>query len=1042
MSQTLSFSNRDLQVAKACIAAAIADVSIKLQQAGAGKNVGPSGELLLSPADLTQSNAIAQFLGGSTLLPESRTLDVLSWVDWEETTLREAVLSQDAESIHQAVQHLQSALGSKDYMVGDVVTLADVVIYLALLPVQEQAGQLQKYLQQLGQLPAFQKGLEQALGKSPGQHLQADHSHTSTRPKPRVPISGQRNVLITSALPYVNNVPHLGNIIGCVLSADVYARYCRSRGYNCIYVCGTDEYGTATETKALEEGLTPQQICDKYNKIHADIYEWFDINFDIFGRTPTWQQTEIGQGIFNTLDRAGQLVEQTIEQLYSEAAGKFLADRFVTGTCPKCQYEDARGDQCDSCGNLLNPTELINPKCKLTGTTPVLRTTKHIFLDLPKLSPQLQAYITEASNKGGWSNNCVQVTNSWMRDGLKVRCITRDLKWGTTVPRPGYEDKVFYVWFDAPIGYISITANYVGDWQSWWQNPDHVELVQFMGKDNVPFHTVIFPATLLGTGEKWTLMKNISVTEYLNYEGTQFSKSRGVGVFGSDAQETGIPVEVWRYYLLANRPESADTDFKWSDLAAKNNGELLANLGNFINRGLSFVYAKFGGEVPGVHAEKGAEAVAELGRQVGPLVDAYVTALEARKLKDGIRIAMSISSLGNKFLQDYKPWESIKTDKELCGSYLAACVGLVALLAALIHPYMPSVTRKVQQQLNVSALSLRLTDSLLKKSYALASIIPPGHHINKPEVLFRNITDEEVDELRERYKGNQQQRVSTSSAAASSSSTATAQAIPSKQVKAGKQPKQPKRPNTAAAPTTSTSSSSSAPPQAQSQTTSAPQPTAASASGSAAASASGSCAADGAGAMSNGQASAKKEGKKKDSGGGGGNKKADDRPADISRVDLRVGLIKKAWQHKEADSLYVEEVEVGEDAPRQVVSGLVKFIPEAQMQMRRCVLVCNLKPANMRGVKSHAMVLCATSLDGFQVELVEPPEGSAPGDRVSAQGYEGEPDDQLNPKKKIFEQVTPDLQTNSLKLACYKGIPLSTNKGPCTVRSIVGGSIK
>ncbi|DBA80051.1 hypothetical protein WJX79_001269 [Trebouxia sp. C0005] len=1031
MSLTLDFAPGDLQASKACIAAALAEVAIKLH---ASKPGSPPAQLLLSPVDLTQPNAIAQYIGGSVLLPDY-ALEVLNWLDWEETVLRPQVYAQDSAGIKQAVQHLQSALGSSSHLVGTAPTLADIVIYAALYPVQDQAEGLQKYLQHLGQLPAFQKGIEQALGKDSKQALQHALPQGALPQKPRVPIPGKRNILITSALPYVNNVPHLGNIIGCVLSADVYARYCRSRGYNCIYICGTDEYGTATETKALEEGLTPQQICDKYNKIHADIYEWFDIAFDKFGRTPTWQQTEIGQGIFNTLDKAGQLVEQTIEQLYSEAAGKFLADRFVTGTCPKCKFEDARGDQCDSCGNLLNPTDLINPKCKLTGTTPVLRTTKHIFLDLPKLSPQLQAYITDTSNKGGWSNNCVQVTNSWMRDGLKVRCITRDLKWGTAVPRAGYEDKVFYVWFDAPIGYISITANYVSDWRAWWQNPDDVELVQFMGKDNVPFHTVIFPATLLGTGEKWTLMKNISVTEYLNYEGTMFSKSRGVGVFGDHAKETGIPVETWRYYLLANRPEQSDTDFKWSDLAAKNNNELLANLGNFINRGLSFVYTKFEGVVPSAHAEKGREAVQELGQQVGPLVDTYVAALEARKLKDGIRIAMAISSVGNKFFQDHKPWEALKADKELCGSYLAACMGLVALLSALVEPYMPSITTKVQQQLNVSAESLHLTDDFLKKSYDLSSILPPGHQINKPEVLFRNITDEEVEQLRNRYRGTQSERASASNAAAASSSTTSAQAVPSKQVKAGKQSKQhPKQQKAAPDANASAASTSSSASQAASHQSPASQPAVASSSAS-------SSAAGGAPAA-NGQSPVKKEGKKKDGGGSGGSKKADDRPADISRVDLRVGVIKKAWRHPEADSLYVEEVEIGEEAPRQVVSGLVKYIPEAEMQMRRCVLVCNLKPANMRGVKSHAMVLAATSLDGLQVELVEPPVDSAPGDRVTVQGYEEEPDEQLNPKKKIFEQVTPDLKTSAMKLACYQGIPLSTSKGPCTVQSIMGGSIK
>eukprot|EP00891_Asterochloris_glomerata_P008560 jgi/Astpho2/8560/e_gw1.00125.5.1_t len=779
--------------------------------------------------------------------------------------------------------------------------------------------------------------------------------------------AGQRNVMITSALPYVNNVPHLGNIIGCVLSADCYARFCRSRGYNCIYICGTDEYGTATETKALEEGVTPQQICDKYHKIHAEIYQWFDIGFDHFGRTPTWQQTEIAQALFKRLEDTGQLQEQTIEQLYSEAAGKFLADRFVTGTCPKCGYEDARGDQCDSCGNLLNPTELIRPKCALTGTTPVVRQTRHMFLDLPELQPKLQEYITRTSQAGGWSSNCVQTTNAWMRDGLKQRCITRDLKWGTPVPHAGYEDKVLYVWFDAPVGYISITANYVADWQAWWQNPDDVELVQFMGKDNVPFHTVIFPASLLGTDEQWTLMKCISVTEYLNYEGGKFSKSRGTGVFGNDAQSTGIPSEVWRYYLLSNRPEQSDTDFKWSDLVARNNSELLANLGNFINRALSFAFSKLDGGTKGAPApaadSAGMAVVQELGEAVHTQVQAYIAAMEARKIREGSRLAMAVSSIGNKFFQDNKPWTLLASDMPQCKTLLAACLGLVVVLGALVAPYMPSVTVKVQTFLNLPPTAFQLTDSFVQATRNLHTLVSPGHKLNKPEVLFRNISEEEQAAL---YESKSSATAAAKTAQAASQTAANGIAKEPK-VKPAKQ-----------------------------------------------------------------KATAKSA--------------AEDKPVDISRVDLRVGLIVKASKHPDADSLYVEDIDCGEAQPRQASqAGLVKFIPEAEMQNRLCVVVANLKPANMKGIKSHAMVLAASSADGEKVELVEPPAGSKPGERVSVTPLledPPQPDEQLNPKKKIFEMVAADLKTSEELVACYKEQPLATSRGVCKVRSIAGGGIK
>ena len=408
-----------------------------------------------------------------------------------------------------------------------------------------------------------------------------------------LPREDKKNILITSALPYVNNVPHLGNIIGCVLSADVYARWCRLRGYNTLYICGTDEYGTATETKALAEGKTPQEICDYYHAIHKTIYEWFDCDFDHLGRTSTPAQTKICQEIFKKLHERQMLVEDTLKQPHCGKCNRFLADRFVHGICPHCKYEDARGDQCDSCGKLLDPAELIEPKCHLCSSTPVIKDTKHLFLDLPKIAPELEKFIEKNSVEGGWSQNSITITKSWLKQGLKPRCITRDLKWGVPVPLEGYEDKVFYVWYDAPIGYISITANYTDQWEKWWKNPENVKLVQFMGKDNVPFHTVMFPSTLLGTGENWTLLNTLSTTEYLNYEkGLKFSKSRGTGVFGDSAAQTKIPSEVYRYQLLINRPENSDTEFNWDDFQAKINNELIANIGNLCNRILKFIYEK------------------------------------------------------------------------------------------------------------------------------------------------------------------------------------------------------------------------------------------------------------------------------------------------------------------------------------------------------------------------------------------------------------------------------------------------------------------
>lgn len=797
---------------------------------------------------------------------------------------------------------------------------------------------------------------------------------------PKLPIPGKRNVLITSALPYVNNVPHLGNLIGSVLSADVFARYCRRRGYNVIYICGTDEYGTATETKAMEEHCTPQQICDKYHAIHKEIYEWFDLSFDKFGRTSTPQQTKICQAIFQNLWERNWLSENTMQQLYCDTCGRFLADRFVEGVCPTpgCGYEDARGDQCESCGKLLNPTELLKPRCKVCRNPPRIRDTEHLFLELPKLKDRLEEYIKNTSVIGGWSQNAIQSTNAWTREGLKPRCITRDLKWGVPVPLEKFKDKVFYVWFDAPIGYVSITACYTKDWEKWWKNPENVELFQFMGKDNVPFHTVMFPSTLLGTGENWTLMKTISVTEYLNYEAGKFSKSKGMGVFGNDAKDTNIPVEVWRYYLLTNRPEVSDTLFTWADLQAKQNSELLKNLGNFVHRSLSFLakpsgegYGSIVPDAPGAEAHK---LTVDLGERVGKLVEQYVEAMEKVKLKQGLKTAMSISSEGNCYLQDSQFWKLYKEDPAACAIVVRTSIGLVHLLATLFEPFMPSFSHKVLGQLNLPYETLSLSDEKgdVEQAGKPWKIVPAGHKIGKPEPLFSEMKDEEVNYYRKKFAGSQADRVERAEAEAINvaeqiKKTTISDGVEKKGVEAKKSAEAKRK-----------------------STTSTPK----------------------------------------------------DLPISIARIDIRVGLITNVQKHPDADSLYVEEIDVGEPAKRTVVSGLVKYIPLEEMQNRKVLVVCNLKPASMRGIKSQAMVLAASNDDHTIVELVSPPEDAPVGERLKFPGFDGEPDEVLNPKKKVWETVQPDLHTTTDLIACYKGVPFTTSAGVCKVSSVTCGSIK
>ncbi|XP_037108694.1 methionine--tRNA ligase, cytoplasmic isoform X1 [Syngnathus acus] len=584
-----------------------------------------------------------------------------------------------------------------------------------------------------------------------GKGLNASTAATK-RLHPILPQEGKRNILLTSALPYVNNVPHLGNIIGCVLSADVFSRYGRLRGWNVLFVCGTDEYGTATENKAREEGLTPQQICDKYHAIHASIYQWFQIDFDFFGRTTTEKQTEIAQNIFWRLHKNGFLVEDTVEQLRCEKCQRFLADRFVEGTCPHCNYPDARGDQCDKCGRLINAVELKAPHCKVCGQTPVIRSSKHLFLDLPKLEPQLEQWLDKTTSSGDWTANAKQITRSWLRDGLKPRCITRDLRWGTPVPHPDFKEKVFYVWFDAPIGYVSITANYTDKWEQWWKNPNQVELYNFMAKDNVPFHSVVFPCSLLGAQDNYTLVNHLIATEYLNYEDTKFSKSRGVGVFGDMAKDTGIPSDVWRFYLLYVRPEGQDSAFSWADMALKNNSELLNNLGNFINRAAMFVSKFFDGCVPAMELLQEDKKLLAL---VGWELQQYIQLMDKVKIRDALKHILSISRHGNQYIQVNEPWKKIKggdAEWQRAGTVTGVSINVACLLSVMLLPYMPAVSRTIRDQLNAPDSCV---SAMLRGTGAFTRVLDAGHRIGTVSPLFQKLEVEQIEALKKRFGGQQ-----------------------------------------------------------------------------------------------------------------------------------------------------------------------------------------------------------------------------------------------------------------------------------------------
>ncbi|XP_063070956.1 methionine--tRNA ligase, cytoplasmic isoform X2 [Engraulis encrasicolus] len=743
--------------------------------------------------------------------------------------------TDSAKALVAPLSYLEQNMSKKTtaFLIAETVEVADIVLWAALYPAflersfnMGEQKSTQSWFESVGSLPACQasaqsvfkgKGLEVLkayLQKQPAPHgPQAQHrdSHSGStgspqesevsdrvmteeeietaeqkwnqkidcqskpeRKHPILPEQGKRNVLITSALPYVNNVPHLGNIIGCVLSADVFARYGRQRGWNLLYICGTDEYGTATENKAREEGLTPQQICDKYHAIHTSIYKWFQIDFDFFGRTTTPRQTEIAQDIFWRLNERGFLQEDTVEQLRCEKCQRFLADRFVEGVCPFCNYPEARGDQCDKCGKLINAVELKEPQCKVCKQTPVIRCSKHLFLDLPKLETSLEKWLEQSFSAGDWTTNARNITRSWLRDGLKPRCITRDLLWGTPVPHPDFAGKVFYVWFDAPIGYLSITANYTDQWEKWWKNPEQVELYNFMAKDNVPFHSVVFPCSLLGAQDNYTLVNNLIATEYLNYEDTKFSKSRGVGVFGDMAKDTGIPSDVWRFYLLYLRPEGQDAAFSWADMALKNNSELLNNLGNFINRAGMFVSKFFEGMVPQVSLQ---EEDRRLLAQVGWELKQYIQFLDKVRIRDALKCILNISRHGNQYIQVNEPWKKIKggdTDRQRAGTVTAVSVNMAVLLSAMLEPYMPTVSETIRAQLQAPPA---YSHHMLQGEGNFVCSLPAGHRIGTVSPLFQKLESEHIESLKKRF-GGQQSQTTTQNDAAPKPSAAAAAPVP------------------------------------------------------------------------------------------------------------------------------------------------------------------------------------------------------------------------------------------------------------------------
>ena len=538
---------------------------------------------------------------------------------------------------------------------------------------------------------------------------------------------------ITSALPYANGPVHIGHMAGVYLPADIYARYLRSQGEEVIFIGGSDEHGVPITIKARKEGCTPQDIVDRYHKIIKDSFADFGVSFDVYSRTSSPEHHHTAAEYFKKLYDEGKFVEKTSEQYYDEEAHQYLADRYITGTCPHCGNDHAYGDQCEACGTSLNATDLINPRSALSGSKPVLKETKHWFLPLDKDEPWLRQWILEG-HKDDWKTNVYGQCKSWIDAGLQPRAVTRDLDWGVKVPIEGADGKVLYVWFDAPIGYISFTKEIKGnDWERWWK-ADDTKLVHFIGKDNIVFHCIIFPS-MLHADDSYILPANVPANEFLNLEGDKISTSRNWAVWLHEyLHDFPGKQDVLRYTLCANAPETKDNDFTWKDFQLKNNSELVAILGNFVNRTLVLTHKFYGGRIPacGPLTEAEKEVVSQLAafpERVGHSIELY-------RFREALAEMMNLARLGNKYLTDTEPWKLVKTDPERTATVLNLSLQICANLAILAEPFLPFTAEKMRRIMNLPILGWAQAGR--------ADLLAEGHQTAQPELLFEQIADETI----------------------------------------------------------------------------------------------------------------------------------------------------------------------------------------------------------------------------------------------------------------------------------------------------------
>lgn len=712
-------------------------------------------------------------------------------------------------------------------------------------------------------------------------------------------MNSYNRILVTAALPYANGPVHIGHLAGCYLPADIYVRYQRLQKRDVKFVCGSDEHGVPITIRAMKEGITPQQVVDKYHNLIKDSFEQMGISFDIYSRTSNPVHHKTSSDFFTNLYEKGLFEEKETEQYYDEKAGVFLADRYITGTCPVCSNPNAYGDQCEKCGSSLSPEQLINPRSTLSDAVPVKRTTKHWYFPLQNYEPWLKEWIIEGHKE--WKNNVYGQCKSWIDSGLQSRAMTRDSSWGVKVPLPEAEGKVLYVWFDAPIGYISATKELTDKWEDYWCKED-TKLVHFIGKDNIVFHCIIFPSMLKAHGN-FVLPDNVPANEFLNIEGEKVSTSRNWAVWVHDyVKDFPDQQDVLRYVLCSNAPETKDNDFTWKDFQDRNNSELVAIFGNFVNRAFVLMHKLCGGKVPVLHNDILDDADRALINDIKEAKEKVEQSIENYRFRDALFEVIDLARKGNKYMQDKEPWKKAsalektpdltaddkKKLQQQIDNCLHLCLQLTANLAILVNPFLPNTAKKLCHMMKVVEKMLDWSNG---GSIKLLSV---GYSLRAPELLFRKIEDEEI--------------------------TAQIEKLKSGLVKTEQSNEQPGGSGTSNQTTSGTSTLVSG----------------------------------GSSNTASSTAATSEEVK---------NVKDTIQYEDFAKLDLKVGTIKTAMKVEKADKLLKLEVDLGFEV-RTIVSGIAMHFTPEEIVGKQVVVVANLAPRKMRGIESNGMILMAEDKSG------------------------------------------------------------------------------